>query len=123
MSAPASITLLRVEFSTVEDARRRVFFELASLPDERKRARLAGSIAASLRDAGLLARSVEQHYSAADLGALLGRSAEHVGKLARRGEFGPVAKDAGGYLIPASGVQSWLDAHAVVVADEQERAA
>lgn len=52
---------------------------------------------------------VEQHYKAAEVAELVRRSPEHVVKCARRGEFGAVFFDAGGWMIPASGVSAWLE--------------
>lgn len=100
----------------MEDCRRAVFLCLAGI-DERKRARLAGVIAAGLRDAGLLGGSVEQHYSAAQVAALCGgRSSAWAVRHARAGDFGPVICDGGDWLIPASGVNDYLARYAVGVA-------
>jgi len=54
---------------------------------------VAGRIAARLRDDGLLPGAVEQHYSAVQVAALLGRSPEFVTGLVRRGEMSPVIRD------------------------------
>lgn len=102
---------VKVQFGVLEDARRVVLDSLNECPslDARSRARLASVLVAALRDAGLLAQSVEQHYSATQVANLLNRSSKHVAQQAKAGAFGPVALDDGGYLIPASGVQQWLD--------------
>lgn len=102
---------VRVKFSTLEDARRVVVDVLAGVRgvSEASRGRIAGAIVADLRDARLLAASIEQHYSAVQVASLLGRSVEWVTQRAKAGAFGPVSVDGGGYLIPASGVQRYLD--------------
>jgi hypothetical protein len=51
---------------------------------------------------------IEQHYSAVQVAGLLGRCPEYVVKLAKSGRLGPVFRDAGGWIIPASGVRAWL---------------
>lgn len=108
MSEPAQLQAVRVEFSAVEDARRVVVEALASVP-ERQRSRLAAVVVAALRDAGSLGATIEQHYSAQDCARLLGRSARHITDECKRGNFGRVFFDAGGWMIPASGVQAWLE--------------
>lgn len=114
MASPKNI--VRVEFSALEDCRRAVFLCLDGI-DERKRARLAGVIAATLRDSGLLGGSVEQHYSAAQVAALCGgRSSAWAVRHARAGDFGPVICDGGDWLIPASGVNKYLSRYLVGVA-------
>lgn len=117
---------LRVAFSSLEDARRLVH-ELLAVARQRRlsdveRARLASRIAAGLRDAGLLGQSLEQCYSAADVGALCGgRTSAWAVKHARLGDFGAVFCDGGDWLIPASGVQEYLQRHRVTTtADVQE---
>lgn len=102
------IETVRVEFSTLEDVRRVLFLELALLP-ERQRADVARRITAKLRDGGWLATSVEQLYKASQVAGLVSRSCEHVVKECKAGRFGTVYRDDGGWLIPASGVQAWLD--------------
>jgi len=113
--APSSPSpVLRVEFGSVEDARRAVFSVLMETGlTERERSRTAGAVVSRLRSAGLLGQVIEQHYSAAQVAGLLGRCAEYVVKLAKAGQFGPVARDEGGWIIPASGVQSWLSSRTV----------
>lgn len=107
---------VRVEFGSLEDCRRAIFLNLTGVVlDERKRAKAAGSIAAALRDGGLIAGSVEQHYSAAQVAALLGRCPEYVVHEAKAGRFGRVCRDARGWLIPASGVEAWLADHTVIL--------
>jgi hypothetical protein len=96
-----------VQFSTVEDARRVVFSLLGGIPAS-ARAKAAAQAACALRDEGLLASSVEQHYSAVHVAKLLDRSPEYVKRQVEAGEFGPVCRDGGGWLIPASGVALWL---------------
>ncbi len=98
----------RVEFSIVEDARRLVVAQLEVVP-ERSRGRVAGLVCAALRDAGFFTGSVEQHYSAVQVGQLLGRTPEYVSQQIRKGEFGAVFRDEGGWIIPASRVQAWLE--------------
>ena len=101
------MSVLRVEFTELEHARRVIERELAGL-GARQSARLAGRIAAGLRDAGSLGGCVDKHYSAADLGRLLGRSKRFVAAQAKAGAFGRVFFDSGGWMIPASGVREWL---------------
>jgi hypothetical protein len=101
-----------VVFSSLEDARRVVFSELAGVLPARDQARLAGVVAARLRDAGLLGSCIEQHYSAAQVAALLGRSPAWAVKRAKAGEFGPVVWDDG-LLISASGFHGYLSARIV----------
>ena len=92
------------------DARRAVFIALEGL-EPRMRSKLAAAITERLREAGLLAQAIEQHYNAVQLGALLGRSDEHVMQLIRRGELAPVSRDGRGWLIPASTALRYLAAH------------
>jgi len=106
---PGELPVVRVEFGAVEDARRVVLGALAGVP-ERQRARLAARVVADLRAAGCLGAVVEQHFSAQDCAALLGRSPRHVADECKRGNFGRVFFDAGGWMIPASGVEAWLQA-------------
>lgn len=104
------LPVLRVEQSCVQDCRRAVFLILqeSGLSPARQRS-LANAITGQLRDRGLLASSVEQLYKASAVARLVSRTPEHVAKEAREGQFGVVFFDAGGWLIPASGVQAWLD--------------
>lgn len=106
----SGVNITRIQLSTLDDARR-VVLDLLDCVPERSRGRLAGQVVAALRDAGLLAASIEEHYSAAQVARFLGRSAEWVSDRARAGDFGRVVRDDGGWLIPASGVQRYLDAH------------
>lgn len=103
---------MRVQFSSLEDVRRVLFSALNGIVTSRQQSRLASVIAATLRDAGLLGSSVEQHYSAAQVASLLGRSPAWVVKHAKLSHFGPVSWDDG-LLIPASGVNAYLDEHRV----------
>lgn len=98
---------MRVSVGTLEDARRAVFSVLQGF-DHRKRAQVCAGVVESLRAAGVLGAVVDQHYSAAELARLLGRCPEYVSDQARKGAFGPVMRDAKGWLIPASGVNRWL---------------
>lgn len=68
---------------------------------------------------------VEQHYKAADVAVLVCRSTKHVVQEAKRGAFGRVFFDAGGWLIPASGVTAWLELRRVgrTASQELKRAA
>lgn len=107
--------MLRVELSACDDARRAVFSVLAGpggLSQAQAR-RLAGLVAVELRANRLLSCSLEQHFKASEVALLVSRSLEHVVQQAKAGEFGQVMRDAGGWLIPASGVQAWLDRRAV----------
>ena len=109
---------VRVCFSSIEDARRLVFSELEGLVSrrlsEQERSRMASRLAARLRDEGLLGQSLEQCYSAAQVAALCGgRTSAWAVKRARLGDFGPVFCDGGDWLIPASGVWSYLGRHQV----------
>jgi len=111
-SSSGGLLAARVHFSSLEDARRVVFSILAGSLPARDQSRLASVIAARLRDAGLLGSCVEQHFSAAQVAALLGRSPAWAVKRAKAGEFGPVAWDDG-LLIPASGVNWYLSVRIV----------
>lgn len=113
-----NLASVRVVFSSLEDARRAVFFELGRFAGrkvtEQERSKAASRIAAALRDAGLLGHSVEQHYSAAQVAALCGqRTSAWAVKHAKAGDFGAVFFDGGNWLIPASGVLDYLDRHTV----------
>ena len=111
---------MRVEFSSVEDVRRVLFLELEGAGlSQRERSRVAGVLTGKLRAAGLLAGSVEQHYSAVQVAALLNRGDDYVCRLARSGKFGPVMRDDGGWIIPASGVQAWLASVTVASSSEE----
>jgi hypothetical protein len=68
-------------------------------------------IADGLRDASLLARTVEQHYTARQMAKLINRSEEYVSKLCTTGQLGNVSRDDRGWMIPTSSVQRWLDLH------------
>jgi hypothetical protein len=112
-----NLAAVRVVFSSLEDARRAVFLELAQFAGrkltEQERSRAASRIAAALRDAGVIAGSIEQHYSAAQVAALCGqRTSAWAVKHAKQGDFGAVFFDGGNWLIPASGVRDYLDRHA-----------
>jgi hypothetical protein len=72
---------------------------------------MAAAVTERLREAGLLAQAVEQHYSAVQLGALLGRSDEYVMQLIRKGKLAPVSRDGRGWLIPASTAVRYLAEH------------
>lgn len=102
------VTRVEVRFSPVEDIRRALFFELAILPD-RQRAAVANRLAAKLRDDGWIAQSIEHHYKAVDAARLISRTPEYVVKECKAGRFGRVYRDDGGWLIPASGIQQWLE--------------
>lgn len=108
------MTAVRVQFGVQEDARRAVLAALEVLPDAQRleplqRARLASKLTLALRDAGCLASAVEQHYDAQQTAGLIQRCAKYVGLQAKAGQFGPVCRDDRGWLIPASGIQRWLD--------------
>lgn len=62
-----------VKWSTYEDARRIVLDCLDRVP-QHLRGQTAKTIISRLRDARLLQQSVEQHYSAKQTAALLGRT-------------------------------------------------
>lgn len=101
--------VLHVRLSAVEDCRRAVFLLLQeSNLKPAEQGRTASLIAARLRDARLLASSVEQLYKASEVALLVSRSERHVVDQAKAGQFGVVYRDDGGWLIPASGVQAWL---------------
>jgi len=102
------MTEVRVNFGVFEDARRVVFCELTGLPS-RQQSKLAHAVVSQLRNAGLLPGCVDQHYSATQTAALLGRSPEFVVKEISRGKLRPVYRDGGGWLVPASSIQRWLD--------------
>lgn len=109
------MTTVRVQFGVQEDARRVALEVLADghyskLLNDRERSRVASMLVAALRDAGCLAQSVEQHYDATQTAVLIRRCSKYVGLQARAGGFGPVMRDDGGWLIPATGIQRWLDA-------------
>jgi hypothetical protein len=97
-----------VRCSVPAEARRAVFLILDGLP-ERQRSALAGRVVAALRDAKLLASSVEQHFNATETARLVSRSPEYVVREFKAGRFGPVYRDDGGWLVPASGIESWLE--------------
>jgi len=118
MSDTIQLPALHVRISTVEDARRAVFSCLADAGlSPAKQRTIANGITAKLRADALLASSVEQLYKASEVAVLVSRSPEHVVKEAKAGKFGAVFFDAGGWLIPASGVQAWLDRRAFVPAE------
>lgn len=101
------------QWNAVAECRRLVFLKLESLP-ARTRSMLASTITSELRTAGLLGPVVEQHLSAADAASLLGRRcARWAVKHAAKGDFGQVFRDGGDWLIPASGLEAYLAAHAV----------
>jgi hypothetical protein len=104
------LTATRVQFGVTEDARRAVFAALAPVEDARRRARLANEVTSALRAEDLLAQSVEQHYNARQVADLVSRHPDYIAAQAKAGKFGPVMRDDGGWLIPASGVQAWLAA-------------
>lgn len=108
MVAPPPVTRVEVRFSTVDDVRAAVFSELAVLPD-RQRAALANRLTAKLRHGGWLGASIEQHYKATEAARLIGRTPEFVVKECKAMRFGLVYRDDGGWLIPASGIQQWLE--------------
>ncbi len=68
-----------------------------------------------------LSRDVEQHYSAADAATLLGRTPEYVVQQIRKHQFARVSRDGGGWLIPASSIQRWLEAHSFDVSGNVAR--
>lgn len=105
---PVPVTRVEIRFDTLKDVRAALFLELADLPD-RQRAVLASRLAAKLRDGGWLADAIEQHYNATATAEKIGRTPEHVVKECKAGRFGVVYRDDGGWLIPASGIQSWLE--------------
>ncbi len=101
-------TRVEVRFSSVDDVRALVFSELSVLPD-RQRAAVANKLTSKLRSGGWLGASIEQHYKAVDAARLIGRCPEFVVKECKAGRFGRVYRDDGGWLIPASGIQEWLE--------------
>lgn len=109
-------------WNSVAECRRLVFLELESLP-ARTRSRLASAITSSLRIAGLLGPRVEQHYSATDAASLLGRRCRRWAVIhAERGDFGPVSRDGNDWLLPASGLELYLAAHAVESSTARKKA-
>jgi len=60
---------------------------------------------------------MEPHYSVADVKRLFfpSRSDRWIKDRAKRGAFGTVLRDAGGWMIPESGLRAYLDNHAVEV--------
>lgn len=98
----------------MDAARRVALARLVWLP-VRSRERAAASVAEALWRAGFFSGQVEQHYSAARVAELVGRCPEHVVSQVKAGQFGPVFRDAGGWIIPASGVQRWLASRLVSV--------
>lgn len=104
--------LLQVECSTVEQVRRVVFSELEGLTGP-KRA-LAVRITRALRAGGWLRSSVEECFEAGELGQLWGRSREWVVRTfyaAGSMPWGEIARDGGGWLIPASVAEHYLAEH------------
>lgn len=101
------MTMVRVEFGVIEDARHVIYAGLDGL-EPRAQARLANKLTAALREAGLLSQAVEQHYNLRQLCALVGRCEKHLKAELIAGRFGTVMRDDGGWLVPASGVQGWL---------------
>lgn len=91
-------------------ARRVVLSALDEL-SPRVRTRLAVAVIDGLAAARLLRAGIEEHYSAKELAALLGRSDEYIVSLIRRNQLSPVSRDGRGWLIPASTAQRWLDEH------------
>ena len=103
-----SVRRLEVRVSPVDDLRAAVFSVLAELPD-RKRAAVTSRILQVLKSGRWLAGNIDQHYSAADAARLLGRCPEYIAREAKSGRLGVVYRDDGGWIIPASGLQAWLD--------------
>lgn len=61
-----------------------------------------------------MTKALEAHYPPRMVAALLFRSERWVVDAAKRGAFGPrIVKDGGGWLIPASGINAYLDRHTV----------
>lgn len=119
------MTPVRVQFGVQEDARRAVLDVLAGerhakLLNDRQRSQLAHELVAALREAGCLASAVEQHYDATQTAQLISRCSKFVGLEAKAGRFGPVMRDDKGWLIPASGIQRWLDARTFQVRTSTE---
>lgn len=116
------MTVVRVQFGVQEDARRVALDLLAGCGDldSRQQARLAAELVARLRDAGLLQQSVEQHYSALEAGRLVGRGKKYMQAEARAGRIPGAKIDDGGWLLPASGLQRWLDAKLFSAAKSSE---
>lgn len=106
-SSPASAQVVEVRFSSVQDVRAAIFSILDEFP-ARQRSKLASKLAALLRDGRWLADPVESYYNATSTAAKLGRSPEFIVKECKSGRFGRVFRDDGGWLIPASGIESWL---------------
>lgn len=124
MAEAIPLPVLQVRLSTIEDARRAVFLILqdSSLSAAKQRS-MANAITAQLREQGLLASSVEQLYKASEVALLVSRTPEHVVAEAKAGRFGVCYRDGGGWLIPASGIQSWLDRRAFTPATKEAIAA
>lgn len=99
----------RVEFSLAEECRRAVVAALEEAGIPRRPAGVAASrVVDRVRAAGLLHGDVERHYSARQVAELLGRSPAFVVGLIRAGALRPVYRDGGGWMIPASAVNTWL---------------
>ena len=107
-SAAVAPVRVEVRFAPVDDVRAVFFAELGMLSD-RQRAATANRLAAAMRAGGWLADPVECHFNARATAAKIGRSPEFVVKECKAGRFGMVYRDDGGWLIPASGIQSWLE--------------
>lgn len=90
---------------------RRVIFDALGGLKPREQSRLAAATADALRDAGLLARAIEQHLTARQFARLINRCEEYVGKRCESGELSPVSRDDRGWMIPTSTAQCWLDRH------------
>lgn len=108
LTAQRAPVRVEISFSALKDVRAALFLILDELPD-RKRAALASKLAAMLRDGGWLADGIERHYKATSVAEKVSRSPEFIVKECKAGRFGRVYRDDGGWLIPASGVQSWLE--------------
>lgn len=62
-----------------------------------------------------MSRALEAHLPPWRVAALLDRCEKWVIQRAKAGDFGPVFRDDGGWLIPAAGVNEYLRRHQVVV--------
>lgn len=105
MSAPA---VVQVSLSLREDAARRVFSLLEVVP-ARERRRVALAVVEDFQRAGFFNFGIEQHYSAADFARLVGRSRAYIVQEIEAGRISPAFRDGGGFLIPASAGERWLE--------------
>lgn len=60
-----------------------------------------------------MSAAVEMHYTAVEVGLLIRKSVRYVKDKAKAGAFGAVFFVDGDYIIPASGVNAFLQAHPI----------